>query len=99
MSSPGISPAANFVIPVKTGIQGRDASDSGDRPILEVTPNSLLPVRYDLESNFLGMTYERILMVKGPGVRGEGRGDLGVRFDRLNELRGEAGKVLEPAMP
>ena len=35
-------------------------------------------------------------MVKGPGVRGEGRGDLGVRFDRLNELRGEAGKVLEP---
>ena len=38
-------------------------------------------------------------MVKGPGVRGEGHGDLGVRFDRLNELRGEAGKVLEPAMP
>ena len=35
-------------------------------------------------------------MVKGPGVRGGGRGDLGVRFDRLNELRGEAGKVLEP---
>ena len=33
-------------------------------------------------------------MVKGPG--GEGRGDNGVRFDRLNELRGEAGKVLEP---
>ena len=38
-------------------------------------------------------------MVKGPGVRGKGRGDLGVRFDRLNELRGEAGKVLEPAVP
>ena len=27
-------------------------------------------------------------MVKGPGVECEGRGDLGVRFDRLNELRG-----------
>ena len=27
-------------------------------------------------------------MVKGPGVEGEGRGDLGVRFDKLNELRG-----------
>ena len=27
-------------------------------------------------------------MVKGPGVGGEGRGDLGVRFDKLNELRG-----------
>ena len=43
-------------------------------------------------------------MVKGPGVGGVGRGDLGVRFDvstssrhrKLNELRGEAGKVLEP---
>ena len=35
-------------------------------------------------------------MVEGPGVRSKGRGDLGVRFDRLNELRGEAGKVLEP---
>ena len=35
-------------------------------------------------------------MVKGPGVGGEGRGDLGVRFDRLNELREAAGKVLEP---
>ena len=34
-------------------------------------------------------------MVKGPGVECEGRGDLGVRFDRLNELRG-AGEVLEP---
>jgi len=29
------------------------------------------------------------------GVEHEGRGDIGVRFDRLNELRGEAGKVLE----
>ena len=46
-------------------------------------------------------------MVKGPGVGGEGRGDLGVRFDvstssthrKLNELREEAGKVLEPAVP
>ena len=26
-------------------------------------------------------------MVERPGVRGEGRGDLGVRFDKLNELR------------
>ena len=33
-------------------------------------------------------------MVKGPGVRGEGRGDLGVRFDRLNELRGRRGRSL-----
>ena len=38
-------------------------------------------------------------MVKGPKVGCEGRGDLGVRFDKLNELRGEAGKVLEPAVP
>ena len=30
---------------------------------------------------------------------GEGRGDLGVRFDKLNELGGEAGEVLEPAVP
>ena len=35
-------------------------------------------------------------MVKGPEIGGEGRGDIGVRFDRLNEPRGEAGKVLEP---
>ena len=35
-------------------------------------------------------------MVKGPGAGGEGRGDLGVRFDKLNELGGEAGQVLEP---
>ena len=35
-------------------------------------------------------------MVKGPGVGCEGCGDLGVRFDRLNELEGEAGEVLEP---
>ena len=35
-------------------------------------------------------------MVKGLGAGYEGRGDLGVRFDKLNELRGEAGKVLEP---
>ena len=35
-------------------------------------------------------------MVEGPGVRGEGQGDIGVRFDRLNELRWEAGKVFEP---
>ncbi len=35
-------------------------------------------------------------MVKRPGMGCEGQGDLGVRFDRLNELRGEAGKVLEP---
>ena len=35
----------------------------------------------------LGTEYKRILMVKGPGVRDEGRGDLGVRFDKLNELR------------
>ena len=34
-------------------------------------------------------------MVKRPGVGGEGRGDLGVRFDRLNELR--VGQVPEPA--
>ena len=27
--------------------------------------------------------------VKGPGVGGKGRGDTGVRFDRLNERRGE----------
>ena len=27
---------------------------------------------------------------------GDGRGDRGVRFDRLNELRGETGKDLEP---
>ena len=31
--------------------------------------------------------------VKGPEVRCEGRGDIGVRFDKLNELRG--GKVPE----
>ena len=42
----------------------------------------------------MGITYKRILMVKGVGC--EGRGDIGVRFDRLNELEGEAGKVLEP---
>ena len=30
-------------------------------------------------------------MVKGGG---EGRGDLGVRFDRLNELRGRRGRSL-----
>ena len=49
-------------------------------------------------------TYKRILMVKGPEIGDEGRGDIGVRFDpstgsghrRLNEPRGEAGKVLEP---
>ena len=35
-------------------------------------------------------------MVEGPGVGGEGQGDIGVRFDRLNELRREAGNVLEP---
>ena len=62
-------------------------------------------------TNRLGMTYKRIFMVKGPGVGCEGRSDLGVRFDpsilrhaqdiassrqrRLNELRGEAGEVLE----
>ena len=34
-------------------------------------------------------------MVKRPGVGGEDRGDLGVRFDRLNELR--VGGVPEPA--
>ena len=33
------------------------------------------------------------------GVRCEGQGDLGVRFDRLNELRGEAREVLEPVVP
>ena len=45
----------------------------------------------------MGMTDKRILIVKGPGARVgcEGRGDLGVRFDRLNELKGEAGEVLE----
>ena len=32
---------------------------------------------------------------KGRGVGCEGRGDLGVRFDKLNELRGEAGQDLE----
>ena len=45
-------------------------------------------------------------MVEGPGVGCGGRGDLGVRFDvsthstlrKLNELRGEAGKVLEFAV-
>ena len=26
-------------------------------------------------------------LVEGPGVGCEGRGDIGVRFDRLNELR------------
>ena len=34
-------------------------------------------------------------MVKGPGGGCEGRSDLGVRFDKLNELKGEAGQVLE----
>ena len=46
-------------------------------------------------------------MIKWSGGGGEGRDDLGVRFDvstgstqcRLNELRGEAGKVLEPVVP
>ena len=46
-------------------------------------------------------------MVEGPGVECGGRGDLGVRFDvstrstqrKPNELRGEAGKGLEPAVP
>ena len=33
-------------------------------------------------------------MVKGPRVGCEGRGDIGVRFDRLNELKGEAGMSL-----
>ena len=28
----------------------------------------------------------------------EGRGDTGVRFDRLNELRGEAGEILDLAV-
>ena len=35
-------------------------------------------------------------MVEGLDVGCEGRGALGVRFDKLNELGGEAGKVLEP---
>ena len=30
-------------------------------------------------------------MVKGAGVGGEGRGDIGVRFDKLNELKGGGG--------
>ena len=34
-------------------------------------------------------------MVKGPGGRGRGRGNIGVRFDRLNELR--VGEIPEPA--
>ena len=34
-------------------------------------------------------------LAKGLGVMCEGRGDLGVRFDRLNELRD--GKVFERA--
>ena len=37
------------------------------------------------------MTYKRTLMVKGPGVGSEGRGDIGVRFDTLNELKGGGG--------
>ena len=37
-------------------------------------------------------------MVKGPEVRGEGRSDLGVRFDRLNELM-RVGEVPELAVP
>ena len=38
-------------------------------------------------------------MVKGPVVEYTGRGDPGVRFDKLNELREEVGKVFEPAVP
>ena len=34
--------------------------------------------------------------VEGPGAGGDGCGSLGVRFDKLNELRGEAEKVPEP---
>ena len=41
-----------------------------------------------------GITYKRILIVKGPGVGCEGRGDSGVRFDRLNELGGRRGRSL-----
>ena len=37
------------------------------------------------------MTYKRTLMVKGPGVGSEGRGDIGARFDTLNELKGGGG--------
>ena len=33
-------------------------------------------------------------MVKGPGVGCKGRGDLGVRFDRINELRGRRERSL-----
>ena len=48
------------------------------------------------------MIYKRILIVKGPGVRGEGHGDFEVRFDvstrstqrKLNELRGRRGRSL-----
>ena len=36
-----------------------------------------------------GIPYKKIRTVEGSGMGGEGRGDLGVRFDRLNELRGE----------
>ena len=42
----------------------------------------------------MGITDKKIRMVKGLGVEGEGRGELGVRFDKLNELRD--GKVPEP---
>ena len=35
-------------------------------------------------------------MVEGLGVECEGRGGPGVRFDKLNELRGDAGEVPEP---
>ena len=35
-----------------------------------------------------------ILIIKRPGGRGDGRGDFGVRFDKLNELRRRRGRSL-----
>ena len=40
------------------------------------------------------MTHKRILMVEGLEMGFEGCGDLGVRFDRLNELGGKRGRSL-----
>ena len=37
-----------------------------------------------------GIPYKKILIVEGSGVGGESRGDLGGRFDKLNELRGRS---------
>ena len=43
----------------------------------------------------MGEPVEPCRRAKGPGMRREGRDDIGVRIDRLNELRGEGPELVE----